>query len=162
MPKPKPQKGITSYFGLECSSSLPQNIKELSPHGPWQGKIYELIGRAVMEKDRTLVKRAHNLRLEYEGLERISLLELAVWKFACLTKDQNDGDRKSFVEWTRWYENGWKEHKKSHYRCNRVVILMKAIVPFVQDQKKKPDDDDSDSDDSSSDDSEPVKIIKLR
>ena len=131
---------------------LPKQIKHLSPHGPWQGKIYELIGRAVMEEDCTLVERAQSLQREYKRLERISLLELAVWKFACLTKDQNDGDRKSFVEWTRWYENGWKEHKKSHYWCNQVVILMKAIVPFVQDQKKKQQQPiiESDTDDTSS------------
>ena len=116
---------------------LPKQLeKDLSPHGPWRGKIYEAIGREVME-DRSIRQDANELLLHYKKLEGISLLELAVWKFACLTSTdpKKDNQKRSFVEWSRWYASGWKEHKKSHYRCQQVVLLMKAIIPFLHDDK---------------------------
>ena len=116
---------------------LPEQMeKDLSPHGPWRGKIYEAIGREVMER-RSIRQDANVLLLQYKQLERISLLELAVWKFACLasTDPKKDNQKRSFVEWSWWYESGWKQHKKSRYRCKQVVIVMKAIVPFLHDGK---------------------------
>ena len=112
---------------------IPEQMDEhVSRHGPWRGKIYEVIGRAFLQKDQTLIQDAEDLLRQYKHLERISLLELAVWKFACLSMDQKqDRTKQSFLEWSRWYTSGWKQHKKSHYRCNQVVILMKAIVPFL-------------------------------
>ena len=114
---------------------LPSLVKQsLSPYAPWQGKIYELIGRAFMEEDRTLVKDANRLLLKYQQLECISLLELAVWKFTCVTVNPHDDDAegpRTYLEWKQWDANGWKAYKKQQFRCNQVVILMNVIVPFL-------------------------------
>ena len=131
----------------DAARNLPEQMYEgLSPHGPWQGKIYEIIGRTAMDADPTnVIQDAHKLLLQYQHWERISLLELAVWKFACLNSMDNENGKVSFLEWSRWFESGWKQHKKSHYRCKQVVIVMKAIVPFLQRNETK-DNEQEDKD----------------
>ena len=105
-----------------------------------------------MEENQWLIEKAKDLLERYKDLERISLLELAVWKFACLTADpKNHGEIKSIVDWSRWYTNGWKEHKKRLYRCNQIVILMKAIVPFLQDKETDEELIDSEDEESEND-----------
>ena len=139
------------------ANHLPPMIEQyVSPNGPWRGQIYEMIGRAVMQEDQALVRSAHERLAWYAHLERTSLLELAIWKFACLTStDQNSNhEKRSFVEWSRWYENGWKEHKKSHYRCNQVVIVMEAIVPFLQGEGRIYDTDELEEEDESENEDE--------
>ena len=118
---------------------LPRKVEQrVSPYGPWQGKIYEMIGRAVMKEDPTIIQEANRLLLHYKRLERISLLELAVWKFTCLVagNPSNDNDTKgvprTYLEWKHWHDHGWKALKKQQYRCNQVVIVMTAILPFLK------------------------------
>ena len=122
---------------------LPSLIKHsLSPYGPWQGKIYELIGRAFMEEEPKLVQDANSLLLKYKHLEHISLLELAVWKFTCVTVNPFGDDTKgprTYLEWKQWDANGWKAYKKQQFRCNQVVILVNAIVPFLFDEEIRSD-----------------------
>ena len=116
---------------------LPRKVEQrVSPYGPWQGKIYEMIGRAVMKEDPTIIQEANRLLLHYKRLERISLLELAVWKFTCVvTDDTHTGPCQTYLEWKQWDTHGWKTLKKQHYRCNQVVILMTAIVPFLKNEQ---------------------------
>ena len=124
-----------------------QMDEQLSPHGPWQGKIYEIIGRTAMDADPTsVIQDAHKLLRQYQHWERISLLELAVWKFACLNSMDNENGKASFLEWSRWFESGWKQHKKSHYRSDQVVIVMKAIVPFLRQYETTKDKEQDDTD----------------
>ena len=70
---------------VDITSTMQQHV---SGYGPWQHKIYQYMGRAVATNDRTIIKRAKELCLWYEHLERISLLELVVWKFCCVTLQQ--------------------------------------------------------------------------
>ena len=132
----------------DAARNLPEQMDEqLSPHGPWQGKIYEIIGRTAMDADpaTSVIQDAHKLLRQYQHWERISLLELAVWKFACLNSMDDENGNTSFLEWSRWYASGWKQHKKRHYRCDQVVIVMKAIVPFLQpDETNHHEQEDSD------------------
>ena len=73
---------------------LPSNIeRSLSPNGPWSKEIYAMIGLAIMEEDRMIIEDAKDLLDYYKDLERISLLELAVWKFACFTMDPPEKSR---------------------------------------------------------------------
>ena len=117
--------------------SFPALIDQhLSSHGPWRAKLFELLGRALLEEDEQMVEQAHKDFVSFQQLEQISLLELAVWKFCCLTQTQNDtsGERKrTYLEWKWWDERGWKAHKQQHYRCNQVVILINTILPFLVD-----------------------------
>ena len=133
---------------VDINSTMQQHV---SGYGPWQHKIYQYMGRAVATDDRSLVKRAKELCLWYQHLERISLLELAVWKFCCVTLQQQQQPEKhdattattmsppivlkSLLEWKLWEHSGWKAYKKLHYCCNEVVVLMNAILPFLPYQQ---------------------------
>ena len=125
----------------DAPEELPSVVKKsLSPHGPFQNQIFGLIGRLTMEENRGFISTAKMALPWYQQLERISLLELAAWKFACATLDEASHSKsgvspRTCLEWNRWFENGWKTQKKSHYRCNQVVIIMKSVVPFVKDMK---------------------------
>ena len=89
----------------------------LSPFGSWKGKMYEVIGRALMKEDLQLVMDGHKRFAFYVQLENVSLLELAVWKFSCVTMkdeydDTNGESTRSYLEWKIWDESGWKAYKK--------------------------------------------------
>jgi hypothetical protein len=61
----------------------------------------------------------------YEHLERISLVEQAVWRAVCQMTPKSPKNDTLF--WRRWLVEGWKERKEELRNCNAIPI----ILPFV-------------------------------
>ncbi|KAL7573948.1 hypothetical protein ACA910_001959 [Epithemia clementina (nom. ined.)] len=109
-------------------------------HMPWLYEITMLLARAFFEElgmtdgGMALIQEAECLLDRYEQRERISLLQLAVWKYSCMADLPDHKLLTSLAAWKLWEKDGWKVGKKKHFQSNEVVILMDAVVPFLQDQ----------------------------
>lgn len=79
---------------------------------------------------------AYSAISEYEQLERLSLLELAVWKSACLVSMPpcRNGATIDYLALLQWSKTGWKEHKQIvRQNTNAIAIALTHVVPFIHD-----------------------------
>jgi hypothetical protein len=73
------------------------------------------------------------LKLErYEDLERLALLQLAVWKSECL-KQMPVGD---YFVVNKWLMSGWKACKAKHRESNAMTIVIASVRPFLTQKPK--------------------------
>lgn len=98
-------------------------------HTPWKEKTKILLGRSLLEGNPAVLIRAKKLVEHYEHLNRISLLELAAWKACCLKSPPKT--IRSYVGWQQWVSGGWERNKRSFFRCNDIVIIVEAVLPFL-------------------------------
>jgi hypothetical protein len=66
-------------------------------------------------------------KLKYR--ERVGLLELAVWRSACLMHAPKH--EMAFADWIEWYRKGWKADKTRMRRSNAISIIMARVLPFL-------------------------------
>jgi len=77
------------------------------------------------------------LLLRYEMKERISLLEIAAWKAACIYRQdeiQRERDIRAHWNWLAaksYVENDWKEYRTEMRHSNRVNIIVERVVSFL-------------------------------
>ena len=90
-----------------------------------------LMLRYVTNQDMALKKDDINTSMQrYEHLERISLLQQAVWKSVCLlmTPDEPTTD---YLFWARWSKEGWKKRKLETRHSGEAQIIITAVLPFI-------------------------------
>jgi len=115
-------------MGMFQESQLLVARVDVLDHLRWRHYLKGLLGQALLEKNHSLLERTASLVEHYEDLDRISLLELAVWKACCLN---NPKQILSYISWQRWVNYGWKSNKMPFFRCNEIVIIVQAILPFL-------------------------------
>jgi hypothetical protein len=123
----------------------------------WQNKIqYELLSHfqsitTCVPDTMLFMSNAQRLddigRLldEYVFLEQVSLLELAVWKAACIMQlDEEDDEKSEFaadepkpkrrtlLEVLEWMNTGWKSQKAKTRSSNSIEVIMVAVLPFLK------------------------------
>jgi hypothetical protein len=81
---------------------------------------------------------AERLLEKYERLERLALLELAIWKATCT---RHAGEVKvdpkhvktveDTIRFAKRQRSAWKEYKTEMCHSNAIEIIMKQVIPFV-------------------------------
>jgi hypothetical protein len=69
------------------------------------------------------------LLTKYHRMERISLVELAVWKAVCIG---TCGTNQGHLEWAQWTRHGWKRAKNETRQSNEIAVVIAALLPFVE------------------------------
>ena len=78
-----------------------------------------------------LIAEAESLLSKYEHMERISLLELAIWKAVCIAIPVNVVAKNDYHSWQDWARNGWKGGKSAMYKANEIGIIISSVIPFL-------------------------------
>jgi hypothetical protein len=64
----------------------------------------------------------------FETMERISLLELAIWKAACIMEKTEELTYYAMLEWKL---RGWKESKAKMRRSSAIDVIIRNTLPFL-------------------------------
>jgi hypothetical protein len=103
----------------------------------WQEKVRSSLCLYLgsIGKDTEAFNKADNHLLWYEHMERISLLELAAWKAACvLDMEQKEGQMMyNLLEWIRY---GWKQNKTKMRHSNATHVIVENVVSFLEGPRK--------------------------
>lgn len=83
------------------------------------------------ESEQTLYEIVEQVLFEYELNETVSLLELAVWKFACLTS-QPIGPYRDHIDSLLWLSYGWKAKKREMRLTNDIATVVTRVLPFLK------------------------------
>jgi hypothetical protein len=70
---------------------------------------------------------AKRVLFEFEHRERVSLLELAVWKAVCIAVKDNGCHH----SWQEWFRDGWKSCKPRVRAANEIGIIVTSVLPFL-------------------------------
>jgi hypothetical protein len=117
-------------------------ITELSESVPllglprWRMEIEAILfqychyGHLYESKANTTLKAATKLHKKYMILERLSCLELAVWKAFCLLKLTRPLNTYDDCLW--WLSKGWKDNKPCMRHNPGIYIIMTHVTPFVK------------------------------
>jgi hypothetical protein len=73
------------------------------------------------------MKAAQTLLVQLEHLERVSLLELAVWKAVCIATKDNGCHH----SWQEWLGEGWKAAKPETRSAREIGIVIESVLPFL-------------------------------
>lgn len=137
-------------------------------HKPWQNQVHlqqfhflnhDLGDKAGAEEH---LLEAERLLKKFEEMERLSLLELTVWKAACISRARDTtlpkdvktvGDALLYTERNR---DCWKDYRTAMRSSNAVEIVIKHVHPFIRKTSSPVPagprgDDSSDSSSSESD-----------
>lgn len=104
----------------------------------WQQQVYGLIFLLSYNRDtayKLLKDPTHSpehavlkLLQRLEKKERLSLLELAVWKAHCLNSTSNIA---SYIDFLRWSKTGWKEVKQTQKNNPGIDIVVQNVAVFL-------------------------------
>ena len=75
------------------------------------------------------LKEARNIIDHFEQMERLSLLELAVWKALCTL--EHPFPMMNLKEIRAWETEGWKAAKSRFRRHRGINIILSQVVPFL-------------------------------
>ena len=78
--------------------------------------------------DSTLVRKMKAQLDQIERNEPTTLLELAVWKAACLISDSAPKDHYGL---RNWWNHGWKAGKASCRRHALIEVVLSNVMPFL-------------------------------
>jgi hypothetical protein len=74
----------------------------------------------------------------YEPMERLSLLELAVWKACCISRagevrvDPNDVKTVDMaIRFAKKQKLSWKDYTAVMRQSNAIEIIIRNVIPFV-------------------------------
>jgi hypothetical protein len=62
--------------------------------------------------------------------ERLTMLELAVWKSLCMMQAPNNA--KNFYEWNLWCSEGWKGYKADSREVGELQTIISCVLPFLR------------------------------
>jgi len=82
-----------------------------------------------------LLKQATRLIQEYKRKEPFVLLELALWKAACLLHRPTDADHwfmRDVTSFLAWSKDGWKVNKGSTRSQLLIDTVMRNVKPFLE------------------------------
>jgi hypothetical protein len=65
---------------------------------------------------------------KFEKMEQLSLLELAIWKAACIMEKTEE---LTYYEMLEWKSRGWKESKSKMRRSNAIDVIIQNTMPFL-------------------------------
>jgi hypothetical protein len=71
---------------------------------------------------------SEKLLLKYEHKERVSLLEMAVWKASCV---MDKSEELTYYAMLDWKSRGWKESKDKMRSCNAIEVIVRSVLPFL-------------------------------
>jgi hypothetical protein len=129
----------TSALDLERRADRLQYLK-------WQlhvkGVLYDYMKldiNCLIADEAPLLVQATTLLQKYEHMERLSLLELAVWKAACISRAtrvelDSMASMKSVEDAVLFVANNhrtWKEHRTETRKTNAIEIVIKRVLPFL-------------------------------
>mmetsp|Transcript_33675 Transcript_33675/g.34165 ORF Transcript_33675/g.34165 Transcript_33675/m.34165 type:complete len:230 (-) Transcript_33675:76-765(-) len=114
------RKGIGQLMEME---NVKYNLNRLgiSPPEP----IKTLILKSFFEEDPTYMHEAQKLVLDYERLEPLVILELALWKASCLINPPKYVDPINYFA-----RSGWKKTKKTFRHDPLIGIVIPNVISF--------------------------------
>ena len=79
--------------------------------------------------------KVYKLLAKYECMERLSLLEMAVWKTVCiLGKEAEDDESDQGETTTQQPMRGWQVYKTPTTRHNSAIhVIVGGVMPFLDD-----------------------------
>jgi hypothetical protein len=97
----------------------------------WRTEMFARMYQASSDSSvkRKRIKAAKALLCKFERIERISLLELAVWKAVCLAI-KYDGCY-MYHSWQEWIREEWKSSKHKVRNANEITIIIMSVLPFL-------------------------------
>jgi hypothetical protein len=89
-------------------------------------------------EDSSILQKGEISLNNYEHMERLSLLELAVWKAACIAQaGLVEIDSKTSLKtvhdailFTGTHQNTWKKYRTETRKSNAIEIIIKHVLPF--------------------------------
>jgi hypothetical protein len=107
-----------------------------------QGVLYRYMKLAddmFSSEEASLLTQAKTLLQKYEQMERLSLLELAVWKAASISHaGQVELDSKMNMKTVHdailcaaKHQHTWKKYRTETRKSNAIEIIMKHVLPFL-------------------------------
>jgi hypothetical protein len=78
------------------------------------------------------IEQVHTILNQLEEKERLSLLELAIWKALCLLDMPVMTD---YYETTQWQSCNWHSVKARNKRSNASAIIVAAVLPFLRERR---------------------------
>lgn len=108
----------------------------------WQNHILaELLRYLAADQARSShchLQEAGRLLEMYEPMERLSLLELAVWKACCISRagevrvDPNDVKTVDMaIRFAKKQKLSWKDYTAVMRQSNAIEIIIRNVIPFV-------------------------------
>jgi hypothetical protein len=105
----------------------------------WQRNVKGLLFDYLQTRDASILEKAEISLNNYEYMERLSLLELAVWKAACISHaGQVEVDSKTSVKTfydailcAAKHQHTWKKYRTDTRKSNAIEIIIKHVIPFL-------------------------------
>jgi hypothetical protein len=118
-------------FRTSQVESLKPRIARLGSSN-WQHELDSLLLTYLLDKKLAFHVACKPIieKLEkYEHMERICLLEQAVWRTVCQINPEKPPNNALF--WEHWLKEGWKEKKKEMYHSKESGIIISSVLLFV-------------------------------
>jgi hypothetical protein len=81
-------------------------------------------------RQQPLFTRAMQTLVKYERLERLALLELAIWKAECLNRMPDIKD--DYSKAVSWMKSGWKTLKEELRGSSAIAIIISLVLPYTE------------------------------
>jgi hypothetical protein len=130
---------------LYCYSKYNQVAPRVEQLGlaAWRNEIHAHLGMYLgsIGENRTAFIRAVNRFFKCEYMERISLIELAAWKSACVM-DMHES--KTMYDMLKWMRRGWKKNKAKRRRSTATDVIVRNVIRFLDPPRRISSFDESD------------------
>jgi hypothetical protein len=115
--------------------SLESRLTELE-HTKWQLNVKGLLFDYLWAGDATILQKSETSLSLYEHMGRLSLLELAVWKAACISQVEFDSKTSmktlhDVILCAAKHQDAWKEYRTETRKSNSIEIIIKQVLPFL-------------------------------
>ena len=103
----------------------------------WQNRVRMDVYMFLNEEgpaDEQEITAVHTLE-RFEHLERVSLLEQAVWRSVCQLHPANTTSDPIYN--FQWFQQGWKDRKEEMRHFSSIEIVVKSVLPFLGKDSKK-------------------------
>jgi hypothetical protein len=93
-------------------------------------KVQKLVFQYIFEDPSfsSTLDCAKRICIRYEREEPIAMLEMALWRTACILNPTKE-DSQDMVHYCLC--SGWKKNKNTHRHHSMIGIILKAVLPFV-------------------------------
>jgi hypothetical protein len=91
-------------------------------------RLISLTGDGNSHITESSIRDFDKLLIKYEKMEKISLLELTIWKAACIMEKTEELTYYAMLEWN---SRGWKDSKAKMRRCSAIDMIIRNVLPFL-------------------------------